>query len=202
MQYQVPDWFRDAKFGIWAHWGPQCEPEDGDWYARNMYVQGSDQNKFHVAHYGPPSQFGFKDVIHRWKAENWDPDKLMALYKRAGAQYFFALANHHDNFDLWDSKYQPWNAVRIGPQKDLIAGWARRPAPRACASASASTPPTPGCGTSRRRASDKTGPSRAFPTTAGSPRPTARASGGTASIPRTSTPRTIPSRQSGTWSTR
>ncbi len=124
-QYQTPDWFRDAKFGIWAHWGPQCEPEDGDWYARNMYVEGSEQNRFHVAHYGPPSQFGFKDVIRRWKAENWDPDKLMALYKRAGAQYFFALANHHDNFDLWDSAYQPWNAVRIGPKKDLIGGWAR-----------------------------------------------------------------------------
>lgn len=90
-----------------------------------MYVEGSDQNKFHTAHYGPPSQFGFKDVIHKWKAENWDPDKLVALYQRAGAQYFFALANHHDNFDLWDSKYQPWNSVHIGPQKDLIAGWAK-----------------------------------------------------------------------------
>jgi alpha-L-fucosidase len=124
-QYQVPEWFRDAKFGIWAHWGPQCQPEDGDWYARSMYQEGSEQYRFHVAHYGPPSQFGFKDVIHEWKAENWDPEKLMALYKRAGAQYFFALANHHDNFDLWDSKYQPWNSVAIGPRKDLIGGWAR-----------------------------------------------------------------------------
>jgi alpha-L-fucosidase len=80
---------------------------------------------FHRQTYGHPSQFGFKDVIHRWKAEKWDPDKLVALYKRAGAQYFFALANHHDNFDLWDSKYQPWNAAHLGPQKDLIGGWAR-----------------------------------------------------------------------------
>jgi alpha-L-fucosidase len=124
-QYRTPEWFRDAKFGIWAHWGPQCEPEDGDWYARNMYMEGSPQNKFHVEHYGPPSQFGFKDVINRWKAENWDPEKLVALYQRAGAQYFFALADHHDNFDLWDSKYQPWNSVRVGPHKDLIAGWAK-----------------------------------------------------------------------------
>jgi alpha-L-fucosidase len=123
--YQVPEWFRDAKFGIWAVWSPQSEPEDGDWYARNMYFQGSRQNVYHVAHYGPPSRFGFKDVIPTWKAENWDPDKLLALYARAGAQYFFALANHHDNFDLWDSKYQPWNSVRIGPRKDLIAGWAK-----------------------------------------------------------------------------
>jgi alpha-L-fucosidase len=70
-QYEVPQWFRDAKFGIWAHWGPQCEPEDGDWYAREMYFAGSGQNKFHVAHYGSPKDFGFKDVIHEWKAENW-----------------------------------------------------------------------------------------------------------------------------------
>jgi alpha-L-fucosidase len=124
-QYGVPDWFRDAKFGIWAHWGPQCEPEQGDWYARKMYLEGSPQNRFHVQKYGHPSKFGFKDVINEFKAENWDPDKLLALYKKAGAQYFFALANHHDNLDLWDSKYQPWNSVRVGPKKDLIAGWAK-----------------------------------------------------------------------------
>ena len=124
-QYQVPEWFRDAKFGIWAHWGPQCVAEDGDWYARNMYMQGRPQYNYQVAHFGHPSQVGFKDDIHQWKAENWDPEKLVALYKRAGAQYFFALANHHDNFDLWDSKYQPWNAVKVGPQKDLIGGWAK-----------------------------------------------------------------------------
>jgi alpha-L-fucosidase len=123
-QYQCPGWFRDAKFGIWAHWGPQCEPEDGDWYARLMYFTNTDQNKFHLQHYGSPADFGFKDVIHEWKAQNWDPDKLLALYKRAGAQYFMALANHHDNFDNWDSKYQPWNSVNVGPRKDLIGGWA------------------------------------------------------------------------------
>lgn len=123
--YEVPAWFRDAKFGIWAHWGPQCEPEQGDWYARNLYIEGHRQYLAHVARYGHPSQFGFKDVIHEWKAQNWDPEKLVALYARAGAQYFFALANHHDNFDLWDSKYQPWNAAKIGPKKDLVAGWAK-----------------------------------------------------------------------------
>jgi len=124
-QYQAPEWFRNAKFGLWAHWGPQCEPEDSDWYARNLYVEGGKQNSFHTNHYGPPSQFGFKDVIHIWKAEKFDPDKLVALYKRVGAQYFVALANHHDNFDLWDSKYQPWNSVKVGPQRDLIGAWAK-----------------------------------------------------------------------------
>ena len=124
-EYRTPEWYRDAKFGIWAHWGPQCQPEYGDWYARSMYIEGNADYKFHLEHYGHPSKFGFKDVIHQWKAENWDPDKLISLYKRAGAQYFCALANHHDNFDNFDSKYQPWNSVRIGPKKDLIGGWAR-----------------------------------------------------------------------------
>lgn len=124
-QYQCPEWFRDAKFGIWAHWGPQCQPEQGDWYARGMYEEGSGKYAYHLRTYGPQSQFGFKDVIHAWQAENWDPDKLVALYKQAGAQYFFAMANHHDNFDNYDSKYQPWNAVNMGPRKDLIGGWAK-----------------------------------------------------------------------------
>ncbi len=124
-QYRTPDWYRDAKFGIWAHWGPQCQPEYGDWYARQMYIEGNEDYAFHNRTYGHPSKFGFKDVIHRWTAEHWDPDKLLALYKNAGAQYFVALANHHDNFDNYDSKYQPWNSVRLGPKKDLIGGWAR-----------------------------------------------------------------------------
>jgi alpha-L-fucosidase len=108
-QYQVPEWFRDAKFGIWAHWGPQCEPERGDWYAREMYSQGNWKYNEHLKLYGHPSTNGFKDVIREFKAENWNPEQLLALYKDNGAQYFFALANHHDNFDLYASKYQPWN---------------------------------------------------------------------------------------------
>ncbi|MFI5136708.1 MAG: alpha-L-fucosidase [Sphingobacteriales bacterium] len=124
-QYQVPDWFRDAKFGMWAHWGPQCQPEHGDWYARGMYEEGSDHYEFHLKKYGHPSEFGFKDVINEWKAENWNPEELIGLYKRAGAKYFMALANHHDNFDLFDSKYQSWNSTKVGPKKDLIGGWAK-----------------------------------------------------------------------------
>jgi len=122
-QYKVPDWYRNAKFGIWAHWGPQCQAEQGDWYARGMYEEGSNFYKWHTAHYGHPMKAGFKEVIHDWKAENWNPEKLVALYKRAGAQYFFAMANHHDNLDLWDSKYQEWNSVRVGPKKDIMKGW-------------------------------------------------------------------------------
>lgn len=124
-QYEIPEWFRDAKFGIWAHWGPQCQPEAGDWYARHMYVEGHGQYNYHLEHYGHPSEFGFKDVIHKWKAEKWDPEKLVALYKRAGAKYFFAMGNHHDNLDMWDSKYHEWNSVAVGPEKDILAGWAK-----------------------------------------------------------------------------
>jgi len=122
--YQTPEWFRNAKFGIWAHWGPQCQPEFGDWYAREMYMEGSKKYKYHIEKYGHPSKFGFKDVINEWKAELWDPESLVSLYKQAGAKYFVALANHHDNFDLYKSKYQKhWNSTKIGPKKDLIGGW-------------------------------------------------------------------------------
>lgn len=123
-QYEVPDWFRDAKFGIWAHWGPQCEPESGDWYARHMYYPGEWQYNVHCSKYGNPSVFGFKDVIHEWEAEKWDPDSLIRFYKNVGARYFMALANHHDNFDLWDSEYQPWNSVNMGPKRNIVGEWA------------------------------------------------------------------------------
>ena len=123
-QYHCPDWFRDAKFGIWAHWSAQCVPEQGDWYASMMYQQGERRYRFHLEHYGHPSKVGFKDIDQRWRAERWDPEKLMSLYQRAGAKYFVALANHHDNFDCYDSKYQPWNSVNIGPHKDIVGVWA------------------------------------------------------------------------------
>ncbi len=123
--YRCPEWFRDAKFGIWAHWTAQCVPEQGDWYARQMYIQGHPQYDFHVRTYGHPTKFGFMELDNLWKAERWDPDHLIGLYKRAGAKYFFALANHHDNFDTFDSKHHAWNAVNIGPKRDIIGTWAR-----------------------------------------------------------------------------
>jgi alpha-L-fucosidase len=121
--FQCPEWFRDAKLGFWAHWGPQAVPMYGDWYARNMYLEGSDQYRFHWRTYGHPSTFGFKDVCAAWKAENFNPDALMRQYQQAGARYFVALAVHHDNFDCWDSKHHHWNSVNIGPQKDIVGLW-------------------------------------------------------------------------------
>lgn len=123
--YKVPEWFRDAKLGFWAHWGPQSAPEDGDWYARNMYIQDSPQYKYHVARYGHPSKFGFKDVIPTWKGDRFDPEHLIGLYKKAGAKYFVSMGVHHDNFDLWNSKHTRWNSVRMGPKKDVVGMWAK-----------------------------------------------------------------------------
>jgi alpha-L-fucosidase len=123
-QYRCPEWFRDAKFGIWAHWSAQCVPEQGDWYARHMYIQGDAKYDFHVRTYGHPSKVGFMELDHRWKAERWEPERLMDLYVRAGAKYFVSLANHHDNFDAYDSKHHAWNSVRIGPKRDIVGTWA------------------------------------------------------------------------------
>lgn len=135
-KYQYPEWFRDAKFGIWSHWGPQAVPRQGDWYARKMYESDivnrqtnepsgkpSREYLYHLEHYGHPSKFGYKDIIPLWKAEKWDPDQLMSLYKRVGARYFVSMASHHDNFFLWDSKIHRWNSVKMGPMKDVVGLW-------------------------------------------------------------------------------
>ena len=121
--YECPAWFRDAKFGIWSHWGPQSVPMYGDWYAKRMYIEGSDQYKYHVRHYGHPSKFGYKDICKLWKAEKFDPDALMDLYYKAGARYFVAQATHHDNFFNYDSKVNRMNSVNVGPGKDICSMW-------------------------------------------------------------------------------
>jgi alpha-L-fucosidase len=88
-----------------------------------MYEEGSPDYEDHLKRYGPPSKTGYKDIIPLWKAENWDPDALMALYKKAGAHYFVAQAVHHDNFDNWDSKFHDWNSTKMGPKKDMVGLW-------------------------------------------------------------------------------
>ena len=121
--YSVPDWFRDAKFGIWAHWTAQCVPAAGDWYARNMYLQGSGQYAHHLKNYGHPADTGFMEIQNRWKAEKWDPVRLIDLYQKAGARYFMALANHHDNLDCYASTHHAWNSTRVGPKRDIVGTW-------------------------------------------------------------------------------
>lgn len=122
-QHTVPDWFRDAKFGVWSHWGPQSVPMFGDWYARNMYIEGTPQYEYHLRHYGHPSKFGYKDLCALWKAERFDPDALMERYVRAGARYFMAQCTHHDNFFNYRSDVNRMNSVNVGPHKDVVALW-------------------------------------------------------------------------------
>jgi alpha-L-fucosidase len=125
-RYRIPAWFNESKFGIWSHWGPQSAVGAGDWYARNMYIEGSEQYKYHLQRFGPQSKVGYKDLIHLFTADRWDPDALIDLYVNAGAKYFFSMGVHHDNFDLWNSKYQTrWNAVAQGPKKDIVGMWAQ-----------------------------------------------------------------------------
>ena len=121
--YQTPDWFRDAKLGIWAHWGPQAVPRRGDWYARFMYVPGHPHYAHHLEQYGHPSEHGYKDIIPLWTAERFDPEALMDLYVEAGAKYFVSMGVHHDNFDLWNSRHHRWNAVAMGPRQDIVGAW-------------------------------------------------------------------------------
>lgn len=123
--YSTPDWFRDAKLGIWSHWGPQCVPEFGDWYGRQMYIQGNPFYEHHVRTYGHPTEFGFMQFIPRWKAERWDPDALMKKYVAAGARYFMSMANHHDNLDMYASRHHAWNTTHVGPRRDIVGTWAR-----------------------------------------------------------------------------
>lgn len=121
--YTVPEWFREARFGIWAHWGPQCQPEQGDWYGRLMYVPGTPFYEHHRKTWGHPADHGFLDIIGEWRGEAWDPDYLVRRYKAAGARYFMAMACHHDNLDLFASAHHPWNSTRVGPKRDIVGGW-------------------------------------------------------------------------------
>jgi len=122
-RFECPAWFRDGKFGIWSHWGPQSVPMKGDWYARHMYVEGSPLYNHHCRVYGHPSQFGYKDLVKLWKAEHFDPEGLMELYKKAGARFFVAQAMHHDHFFNYASKIHRFNSAEVGPMKDICGLW-------------------------------------------------------------------------------
>jgi len=126
-QYETPEWFEDAKLGIFMHWGPQSIPGvAATWYARWIYEQGSEGYKYHCATYGHPSKFGFKDICKLFTAPKFDQaqaDRLVKLYKQAGARYVVPVAVHHDNFDMWNSKYQPrFNSVATAG-KDIVGMW-------------------------------------------------------------------------------
>lgn len=118
--YETPQWFNEAKFGIWVCWNAYAHTAVGDWYARNMYIEGHQHYQHHVETYGHPSEFGYKDIIQDWKGEDFNAQELVDLFVDVGAKYIVAMANHHDNYDLWDSKHHPWNSVNYGPKRDVI----------------------------------------------------------------------------------
>ena len=120
-----PAWLREAKFGIWVHFGPQSAGQSGDWYARKMYQPGTPAYENHIRDFGHPSLSGYKDVLHTWNPTQLDPQKLVQTYHDAGARFLIVQGVHHDNFDNWNSAYQPWNAVNMGPKRDLVGEWAR-----------------------------------------------------------------------------
>ena len=132
--YEVPQWFVDGKIGIWSHWGPMSAVEElppGAFYARFMYTEVPDSGelnnaqtkaKWHLDHYGHPSEFGWEKFIPMFKAEKWDPDALVKLFKDNGACFIMPVACHHDNFDMYDSSH-PWNSVKMGPKRDVVGQW-------------------------------------------------------------------------------
>lgn len=119
----TPDWLRDAKFGIWVHFGPQAAGESGDWYARNLYKEEHNAYKNHLKRYGHPSEVGYKDVLHTWNPDKLNPDALTQLYQKSGARFLMIQGVHHDNYDLWNSRFHPWNSVNVGPKRDILKEW-------------------------------------------------------------------------------
>ncbi len=120
-QYKVPDWYRDAKFGIFIHWGVYSVPAFGnEWYPREMYLPGSEVNQHHVSTYGPLTKFGYKDFIPMFKAQKYDPQAWAQLFKESGARYVVPVFEHHDGFQMYDSNLSDWTAVKMGPHRDLV----------------------------------------------------------------------------------
>ena len=164
--YTVPEWWREAKFGAWAHWDPQSMPEQGDWYARGMYIQGNRQYEYNLKNFGHPSEYGYKDICHNWVIDRWNPAELMDLFVEMGARYFMAMGVHHDNFDCWNSAYQPWNSINVGPKVDIVGTWekeARKRGLRFGIGFHNSPPRIWGQFMTVRYTSDKTGPMQGVP---------------------------------------
>lgn len=119
--YKVPQWYEDAKFGIFIHWGVYAVPAfDSEWYPRNMYLQDSPAFAHHVETYGPQTHFGYKDFIPLFTAEKFDPAHWAELFRKAGAQFVMPVAEHHDGFAMYDCSFSAWNATKMGPKRDII----------------------------------------------------------------------------------
>ncbi len=120
-KYQTPDWFRDAKFGIFIHWGAYSVPAFGsEWYPRQMYIKDSKEYKHHIETYGDASKFGYKDFIPLFKAEKFSADQWVDLFKKSGAKYIVPVAEHHDGFPMYKTALSKWNAAEMGPHRDIV----------------------------------------------------------------------------------
>lgn len=120
-QYQIPEWYIDGKFGIFIHWGVYAVPAfSNEWYPRNMYIQGTPEYEYHLRTYGPHTQFGYKDFIPMFRAEKFDPAMWADLFQEAGARFVVPVAEHHDGFAMYDCSLSRWNAVQMGPQRNVI----------------------------------------------------------------------------------
>ena len=119
--YSIPDWFKDAKLGIFIHWGVYAVPAYGsEWYPRKMYQKGDKVYEHHINTYGPHTEFGYKDFIPMFKAEKFNAEEWLSLFKESGAKYIVPVAEHHDGFSLYDSRFNKWNSVNMGPMRDII----------------------------------------------------------------------------------
>lgn len=116
-------WLRKAKFGIWVHFGPQAAGQSGDWYARRLYIEGDTAYNNHIKDFGHPSVVGYKDLLHTWNPTALDPAALTKAYSDAGARFLVIQGVHHDQFDNWNSRYQPWNSMKVGPKRDILGEW-------------------------------------------------------------------------------
>ncbi len=119
--YEVPEWYRRARLGIFIHWGIYSVPAFGsEWYSRNMYIQGTPEFEHHVKTYGPQNKFGYKDFIPMFRAEKFDPAEWAELFRTAGADYVVPVAEHHDGFQMYKSDISHWNAFEMGPRRDVL----------------------------------------------------------------------------------
>jgi alpha-L-fucosidase len=119
--YDVPEWFMNAKFGIFIHWGIYSVPAfQSEWYPRHMYEKGHKIHDHHVATYGTPDKFGYKDFIPMFKAEKFNAGEWVDLFSKSGARYVVPVAEHHDGFAMYGTAISRWNAVEMGPRKDII----------------------------------------------------------------------------------
>ncbi len=122
----APEWFQDAKFGIYFHWGVYSVPAFGnEWYPNKMYKPGTKEFEHHKKTYGDQSVFGYHHFIPKFTAENFDADQWADLFKKSGAKFAGPVAQHHDGFAMWDSKVNPWNAKNKGPKKDITGELAK-----------------------------------------------------------------------------